>query len=66
MNTPRAPRWTIALAVVPIFALAGCQLGGAPTGGDADIIRIGYVTPQTGPLAAFGEADSFVLDQMKT
>ncbi|MES1170698.1 MAG: ABC transporter substrate-binding protein, partial [Leifsonia sp.] len=66
MNTPRTPRWTIALAVVPIFALAGCQLGGAPTGGDADIIRIGYVTPQTGPLAAFGEADSFVLDQMKT
>nr|WP_225236078.1 ABC transporter substrate-binding protein [Klenkia terrae] len=25
---------------------------------------MGYVTPQTGPLAAFGEADSFVVDQM--
>jgi branched-chain amino acid transport system substrate-binding protein len=24
-------------------------------------IKIGYVTPQTGPLAAFGEADSFVI-----
>ncbi|MEZ5668346.1 MAG: ABC transporter substrate-binding protein [Alphaproteobacteria bacterium] len=28
-------------------------------------IRIGYVSPQTGPLAPFGEADSFVLAQMR-
>ena len=27
-----------------------------------DTIRIGFVSPQTGPLAAFGEADAFVLD----
>lgn len=27
-------------------------------------VRIGYVSPQTGPLAPFGEADSFVVDQM--
>jgi branched-chain amino acid transport system substrate-binding protein len=25
-------------------------------------IRVGYVTPQTGPLAAFAEADRFILD----
>ncbi|WP_430440788.1 ABC transporter substrate-binding protein [Shinella sp.] len=25
-------------------------------------IKLGYVSPQTGPLAAFGEADSFVID----
>ena len=25
-------------------------------------IRIGYITPQSGPLAAFAEADSFILD----
>src|SRR5215470_19717582 len=25
-------------------------------------IKIGYVSPQTGPLAAFGEADKFVLE----
>ena len=25
-------------------------------------IRIGYVTPQTGPLAGFAEADSFTID----
>ena len=28
-------------------------------------IKIGYVSPQTGPLAPFGEADSFVLTQMR-
>jgi branched-chain amino acid transport system substrate-binding protein len=32
----------------------------------ADTIRIGYVSPQTGPLAPFGEADKWVIDQMKT
>ncbi|ANH05578.1 ABC transporter substrate-binding protein [Shinella sp. HZN7] len=25
-------------------------------------VKLGYVSPQTGPLAAFGEADSFVID----
>lgn len=28
-------------------------------------IRIGYVSPQTGPLAAFGEADGYVLDAIQ-
>jgi branched-chain amino acid transport system substrate-binding protein len=28
-------------------------------------IRIGYVTPQTGPLAPFGETDAFVLQSLK-
>jgi branched-chain amino acid transport system substrate-binding protein len=32
----------------------------------ADTIKIGYVSPQTGPLAPFGEADKWVIDQMKT
>jgi branched-chain amino acid transport system substrate-binding protein len=32
----------------------------------ADTIRIGYVSPQTGPLAPFGESDKWVIDQMKT
>src|SRR5690606_9424276 len=27
-------------------------------------IKIGYVTPLTGPLAGFGEVDRFVLDQL--
>ncbi len=27
-------------------------------------VRIGFVSPQTGPLAPFGEADRFTIDQM--
>ena len=29
-------------------------------------IKIGYVTPRTGPLAPFAEADAFVIDQFKS
>lgn len=32
----------------------------------AQSIKIGYVSPQTGPLAPFGEADKWVIEQMKT
>jgi branched-chain amino acid transport system substrate-binding protein len=31
----------------------------------ADTLKIGYVSPQTGPLAAFGEADKWVVEQMR-
>jgi branched-chain amino acid transport system substrate-binding protein len=31
----------------------------------ADTLKIGYVSPQTGPLAPFGEADKWVIDQIK-
>ena len=43
-----------ALAALPRFALAqGLSL------------KIGYVSPQTGPLAPFGEADKFVIDRIE-
>ncbi len=35
-------------------------------GGTGRTIKIGYVSPQTGPLAGFGEADSFVVAAMTT
>jgi len=28
-------------------------------------LKIGYVSPETGPLAAFGEADAFVIDEIR-
>ncbi len=31
----------------------------------AETVKIGYVSPQTGPLAPFGEADSFILDGVR-
>jgi branched-chain amino acid transport system substrate-binding protein len=39
--------------------------GLAPSTFAADTIKIGYVSPQTGPLAPFGEADKWVIEQMK-
>jgi branched-chain amino acid transport system substrate-binding protein len=44
-------------------ALAGC--GTASSLGDRQPIRLGYVSPQSGPLFAFGEADSFVIEGAK-
>ncbi|HEU0171238.1 MAG TPA: ABC transporter substrate-binding protein [Acidimicrobiales bacterium] len=44
---------------------AGGGNGGGNGGGDIPSARIGYVTPRTGPLAAFGEADAFVLAAMR-
>jgi branched-chain amino acid transport system substrate-binding protein len=38
----------------------------ADAGGDAREIKLGYVTPQTGPLAPFGEADAFVVGALET
>jgi branched-chain amino acid transport system substrate-binding protein len=34
--------------------------------GQARVIKIGHVSPKTGPLAGFGEADPFILDQVRT
>jgi branched-chain amino acid transport system substrate-binding protein len=33
--------------------------------GGSSTVKIGYVTPQTGSLAPFGEADAFVVAQVK-
>ena len=35
--------------------------GAVPSAFAADTLKIGYVSPQTGPLAPFGEADKFVI-----
>ena len=42
------------LAALPKLALA-----------QGATVRIGYVSPQTGPLAPFGEADKWVIDRMQ-
>jgi branched-chain amino acid transport system substrate-binding protein len=63
----RAPlRGGVLLAVCMLGLTAcGASLGGNNGGGGGEQkLTIGYVTPQTGALAAFGEADKFVVDQM--
>jgi branched-chain amino acid transport system substrate-binding protein len=46
---------------------AGATLGSAATAWAADRtkIRIGYISPKTGPFAPFTEADDFILDQVR-
>jgi len=45
-------------------ALAACG-GENSSSGSGREIKVGFVTPLTGPLAAFGEADSFCVDQWR-
>jgi branched-chain amino acid transport system substrate-binding protein len=48
------------LALSPLFAACG-----SGSGGSGSTIKIGYVSPETGPLAGFGEADKFVIGALK-
>jgi len=51
-------------------ALAGCKSGSSGGGGGGGsagrTIKLGYVSPKTGPLAGFGEADDFILGGART
>ena len=45
------------------------RAGGAaarfPANAQSRVIKIGHVSPRTGPLAGFGEADGFILEQVR-
>ena len=43
--------------------LAGCGTSGGL--GDRETIKLGYVSPQSGPLFGFGEADRFVIEGVR-
>ena len=47
------------------FLAAPAILRVIPANAQSRVIKIGRVTPRTGPLAAFGEADDFILDQVR-
>src|SRR5262249_61547032 len=36
-----------------------------PANAQSRVIKIGHVSPKTGPLAGFGEADRFILEQVR-
>jgi len=61
MRTAKITRRTLVQATAALAATAT-----APRLWAADVLKIGYVSPQTGPLAPFGEADKWVIEQMKT
>jgi len=54
-------------AVAAAGGTAACSTGPPELGGSGgdQIIRIGYVSPETGPLAPFGEADQFVIGAVR-
>jgi branched-chain amino acid transport system substrate-binding protein len=58
---------SIGLVVATAAALVGCQSLDGPTGGgDGDTtLTVGFITPLTGGLAAFGAPDTFVVEQMQ-
>ncbi len=56
----RAGRRTLLKGMAAGMAIPAITLG-ARRANAASLIKIGYVSPQTGPLAAFGAADSFVI-----
>src|SRR5262249_57714300 len=36
-----------------------------PANAQSRVMKIGHVSPKTGPLAGFGEADGFILEQVR-
>lgn len=50
------------------LVLTGCggSVGGDEDESDSETLVIGFVTAETGALSGFGEANSFVIDQMTT
>jgi branched-chain amino acid transport system substrate-binding protein len=56
--------WSVGGAVG--LALPGCKRStdtGGASGGDTREVVIGYVSPQTGPLAPFAAADAFIVER---
>lgn len=52
-----------ALGAMPLLSACG-GLRGSSSGVGGDVLKIGYVSPQTGPLAGFAAADNFVVSQI--
>jgi branched-chain amino acid transport system substrate-binding protein len=44
---------------------APAVLHATPVYAQSRVIKIGHVSPRTGPLAGFGEADTFILEQVR-
>lgn len=57
-------RRTVVRAGIGLVA-APAVLRIVPANAQSKVIKIGNVNPRTGPLAGFGEADPFIIDQLK-
>ena len=64
MEPRNVNRRTLVKATLGAFA-APAILRVVPVNAQSRVIKIGHVSPRTGPIAAFGEADPFILDQIQ-
>ena len=53
------------LGSVPLLDACSSGLKGAGSSGSSTALKIGYVSPQTGPLASFATGDNFIIDKLK-
>ena len=58
--TSRPSRRTLVKAGLGAIAAPGV-LRAIPANAQSRVLKIGHVSPRTGPLAGFGEADTFIL-----
>src|SRR3977135_3777152 len=56
-------RTLVKAGIGAIAAPAG--LRAIPANAQSRVIKVGHVGPPTGPLAGFGEADGFILEQVR-
>ena len=64
-STPASISRRTLIKAAPAAALATSTLGSLARAQGSNTIKIGYISPQTGPLAAFAEPDRFTLEQVR-
>jgi branched-chain amino acid transport system substrate-binding protein len=55
---------TLAVIAAAALAMTACGSLDSTSNSSSNAVKIGYITPLTGLLAAFGEGDQYVVDQM--
>jgi branched-chain amino acid transport system substrate-binding protein len=53
------------LGAAPALAACSSGLKGSANSGSSSTLKIGYVSPQTGPLASFATGDNFIIGKLK-
>jgi len=53
------------MRAIPVGAKGSYTLRVLPAQAQSQVIKIGHVSPKTGPLAGFGEADNYILEQVR-
>ena len=63
-SASKITRRTVVAGGIGVIA-APAVLRVIPANAQSKVIKIGHVSPKTGPLAGFGEADAFIIEQVR-